>query len=127
MKDENWYKLLSNLLFQMGYFRKSLPSPDRGGWNPRLFLVKYSPGFPVLLDKNTLFSHGFLGKTPLRRPKSKYFRFLTLDFQKINVKLQVEFQTFCIRSNDILYGGRALFIWNSPIKVSILMQVKKVI
>ena len=89
----------------MGCSRKKIPSPIEEVGFPDFFLVKFSPGFPGFLNKSPYFHTDFQKKNSHKYSKSTPFCFLSLDFQENFAKEQVEFQTFCIRNNEILYGG----------------------
>ena len=81
---------------KMGYSRKILPFPHRGGWISRLFLVKYCPGFPGFLNKSPYF-HTDFQITHAPKIHTFFFCFLALDFRETFVKQQVEFVDFYIR------------------------------
>ena len=108
-------------LFRMDCSRKNLLStPPRENWIPRLFLVKYCPGLlgeilswisvRVFWTKILIFTQ-VSRNDPHIHSKSRLSCFLTLDFWEKVVK--VEFQTFCIRSTDILCGGGQNLCWIS--------------
>ena len=102
----------------MGYSRKILPSPHRGGWISRLFVVKYYPGFPGFLNKNP-YSHTDFQKWSTHTPKIQIFLFSHSGFRGKMCKIESGIPDFLyIRSTDILYGGKAKFIWNSPTRLS---------
>ena len=71
---QNVHVWLPNTMSQNGLFQKNFALPHRGGWISRLFLVKYSPGFPGFSNKNPNFHIDFHKKiTPALKIRTSLF------------------------------------------------------
>ena len=101
-----------NLMYSTRHWavpEKEFAVPYRGGWISRLFVVKYSPGFPSVLDKNPYFHTDFHKKkkkknhTGTQNPHCIVFSLWIS--RKILHSSKWESRLFCIPSTDIIYGG----------------------